>query len=126
MGIIVDDLVEKLYYHSYLISREEARDLGLKVKNVSQSVEKLIWDLYSLYEIEMNLGKSFNPADYSQGKETEISIALIESLNLRSKFSKRISVGQVSVPPQPGMPPGPQFSIKEQGVGWVTERIKEE
>jgi len=126
---IVDDLAEKLFYHNYLINRNEAQNLGLKVSKSPEDVEKLTWDLYLTYEIEMGLGKPFDPKDYAQGgsaSESDVPIALVESLGLCSKISKRIKVTQIAGPPQPGLPPGPQFAVQETIVGWTTKETKEE
>jgi hypothetical protein len=126
---IVDDLAEKLFYHNYLINRSEAQNLGLKVSKSFGDVEKLMWDLYLTYEMQMGLGKPFDPKDYAQGDpkaENDVPIALVESLGLCSKISKRIQVTQIVGPPQPGLPPGPQFAVQETIIGWTTKETKEE
>ncbi len=126
---IVDDLAEKLYHHGYLINRAEAEDLGLKVTKPSKTVEKLMWDLYSSYEEEMELRRTFDPREFAQATESnnrEIPLALVESVGLRSHFSKRLSVTQVSIPAQAALVPGPQFAMQEQLTGWVTVETEEE
>ncbi len=126
---IVDDLAEKLFYHNYLINRSEAQNLGLKVSKSSEDVEKLMWDLYLTYEMEMGLGKPFNPKDYVQGSpasESDVPIALVESLGLCSKISKRIQATQIAGPPQPGLPPSSKFALQETIIGWTTKETKEE
>ena len=125
---IVDDLAEKLYYHSYLISRVEAENLGLKVVRPSEVEENLMWDLFLAYEVEMGLGKSFDPIALSQStatSENEVPLAFVESVGLSSKILKRIKVAQMAIPSQQSLPPGPQFAIQEQIVGWLTEEVKE-
>ena len=126
---IVDDLAEKLYYHGYLINRIEAEDLGLKVVKPTDAVEKLMWDLYLAYEAEMELGKPFDAMTFAQASaanESTVPLAVIESMGLRSQVCKRIKATQVAIPPQPGLPPGPQIAIQEQVIGWTTEEIKGE
>lgn len=126
---IVDDLAEKLYYHNYLINRIEAEDLGLKVVKPTAGVEKLMWNLYLTYEAEMELGKPFDPMAFAQASaanESTVPLAVIESMGLRSQVCKRIKATQVAIPPQQGLPPGPQIAIQEQVIGWTTEEIKGE
>ena len=53
---LVETLTEKLYAHDYLITRDEAASLGLKVKCPEAEVETWMWDLYKLYESYLGLG----------------------------------------------------------------------
>jgi hypothetical protein len=126
---IVDDLAEKLYYHNYLINRIEAEDLGLKVVKPTDALEKVMWDLYLAYEAEMELGKLFDPMAFAQAgaaNESTVPLAVIESVGLRSQICKRIKATPITIPPQQGLPPGPQIAIQEQVIGWMTEEIKGE
>ena len=122
---IVDNLVEKLYYHGYLINRAEAKNLGLKIKKPSAKLEDVMWKLYLAYAGEMGLGKPFNPLDYLQeGKESceiQVSVATICSLDLQSRYSKvlkisRLPSAQVGAPPQVG--------IQENIIGWKDLEMK--
>ena len=47
---LVEMLTEKLYAHDYLITRDEALSLGLKVKRPDAPVEAQMWSLFKLYE----------------------------------------------------------------------------
>ena len=127
---IVDDLAEKLFYHNYLINRDEAKKLKLKVRNSSEDIEKLMWDLYLIYEREMELGsKPFDPRNYAGGgsaSQVDVPIAFVESIGLRSKISKHLNITPITGPLPPGVPPGPQFAVQETIVGWTTEETKEE
>lgn len=59
---IADNLNSKLYFHGHPINRAEAKDqLGLKIKDTSQELEVVMWELYQSYEEEMQLEKIFNP-----------------------------------------------------------------
>lgn len=60
---IVKALVEKIYFHGHGISRSEARELGLNVKDANNDLEKLMWNLYLEYEKELDLDTVFNPQD---------------------------------------------------------------
>ena len=60
---IVDTLATKLGSHDYLIGSEEARDLmGTQILGEDEILERLLWDLYSDFAAEMELGTTFNPA----------------------------------------------------------------
>ena len=116
---IVNDLVEKLYYHGYLISRNEAKKLGLKIEIPSHEIENMIWELYLFYVGEMGLGKPFLPTEYlSEGKDShefQAFISEIGSVSLQSKFLKKLVISHLPSP-QPGAPP--QIGIRENIIGW--------
>ena len=82
---IINNLVERIYFHGHGISRSEARSLGLEVTDASPIQENLMWNLYLQYEEELNLAKVFSPQDVLEDKQTdeyeikEISGAFIES-----------------------------------------------
>lgn len=124
---IVEDLVEKLYYHSYLISREEAKKLGLKIESASDKLEQKMWDLYLIYEKEMGLGKPFNPLQLipkeQESHKMDISIACICSKGLHSKFFKSIELSKLPAQ-QLGAPP--QIRIQENILGWKDFESKKE
>lgn len=63
---IVDTLTEKLYTHEYLISREEAKEIGLKIIYPEPILDKLMWNLYKQYERELKLLDPFNPIQIVQ------------------------------------------------------------
>lgn len=125
---IVDDLAEKLYYHNYLISRTEAEELGLRVVRPSESLEKLLWELYLSYEEEMDLGQPFDPLIYlgedQNTAQEEKPIALIETRGLRSTICKRVRIQRIPTPS--GQPPGPQIAVQDQVVAWETTEVPEE
>ncbi len=116
---IVEDLVEKLYYHNYLISRNEADKLGLKITNPSGELEQLLLDLYSLFKEEMDLGQLFNPnqmiPDGENSHSFEASIACICSRGLHSKYLKTITLSKL---PSQQLGAPPQIGIQEDVRGW--------
>ena len=59
---IVEILTEKLYAHDYLITRNEAECMGLKVAKASDKVEEYIWSLFKLYEGFLGIDKEINLA----------------------------------------------------------------
>lgn len=79
---IIDKLTWQLYAHNYLISREEAKEIGLKVRYPSPSLEKNMWKLYQLYKEYLNLRNPFDPRDYLKSNQQAFSfpIACVESM----------------------------------------------
>ena len=124
---IVKDLVEKLYYHNYLINREEAKKLGLKIEYASDKLEQLIWDLYLEYEKEMGLGKPFNPLqlipEKQESHKMEVYIACLSSKGLHTKYLKSIELSKVPAQ-QLGAPP--QIRVQENNIGWKDFESKKE
>jgi len=116
---IVEDLVERLYYHNYLINRDEAKKLGLKIVYPSKELEQLMWNLYSIYEKEIGLGKPFNPMQLIKEDEKshkmEAYIACVSSKGLHSKYLKAIELSRLPSQ-QPGAPA--QIGIQENNIGW--------
>jgi len=124
---IVEDLVEKLYYHNYLINREEAKKLGLKVEFPSNELEKYVWDLYSVYKEEMKLGEPFNPLQLipkeQKSHEIKAYIACISSKGLHSKFQKYIELSRL---PSQQLGAPPQIVVQENIIGWKNFESKKE
>ena len=116
---IVEDLVEKLYYHNYLINRKEAKKLGLKIVFPSDELEQLMWDLYSVYEREMGLGQPFNPMQLlpveQKSHKMKAYIACISSKGFHTKYQKSIELSRL-----PSQQPGatPQIGVQENSLGW--------
>jgi hypothetical protein len=61
---IVENLTSKLFYHGHPINRHEAKAaIGLtKVVDAPRTLERLMWNLYELYEQEMKLEEPFDVA----------------------------------------------------------------
>ncbi|OPX86241.1 MAG: Serine dehydrogenase proteinase [Pelotomaculum sp. PtaB.Bin104] len=80
---IVDNLTEKLYAHSHMISRREAaEEITLNVLFPELKLESLIWALYQDYAEDMSLADPFNPAEQLCGTRTdfEVTSGIVESL----------------------------------------------
>lgn len=124
---IVKDLVEKLYYHNYLINREEAKKLGLKIESPSDKLEQLIWDLYSIYEEEMELGKAFNPLQLipedQKSHKIDTYIACVSSKGLHSKYLKSIEFSRF---PSQQLGEPPRIGVRENNIGWKSFESKKE
>ncbi len=116
---IVEGLVEKLYYHNYLINRKEASKLGLNTVLPSEELEQLMWDLYSEFKEEMGLNKPFNPMQLIPAEQKShvmnVYIAAVCSKGLHSKYQKAIELTRLPIQ-QLGAPP--QIGIQENIIGW--------
>ena len=87
---IVEVLTEKLYAHDYLITRNEAECMGLKVAKASDKVEEHIWSLFKLYEGLLGIDKEINLASMVSAKKPAYlctDAGLIESAALCDAFS---------------------------------------
>ena len=68
MKKLIDNLTSKLFYHGHPINRNEARNLGLQVIDCGDEAD-LVWELFNLYEQEMNMLELFNPiAEFNDRK----------------------------------------------------------
>jgi len=66
---IVETLTEKLYSHDYLITRREAKAIGLKVTEPDNALEVKMAELYQEYENDLSLRDPFNPMVLLQGRD---------------------------------------------------------
>jgi hypothetical protein len=57
---IVKALTEKLSAHDYLIAREEAASMGLKVKKPSDQLETALWNMYRAYESQFGIDQAID------------------------------------------------------------------
>jgi hypothetical protein len=88
---IIENLTEKLYAHSYMIPRSEAKNgINLNVKMPSPPVEELMWALYENYEKDLQLTEPFNPALLLEERERQVDFeaegGIIESLERLDAF----------------------------------------
>lgn len=86
---IVETLTEKLYSHDYLISRHEAKALGLKVKNPEPALEESMVRVYEMYATDLELGRPYNPIAVLQGQTQRTFIvdrAYVESTEQLDAF----------------------------------------
>jgi hypothetical protein len=117
---IVDNLAEKLYYHNYVIGRQEAKSLGLKIVNPAEELEEMLWDLYMAYQSEMGLGEPFDPSQYISD-ETEIDrpVAILDSVGLRSCCRKRLQIKTRKTEQAEQT----EISFREQVIPWKSEKV---
>lgn len=65
---IIDNLIEKLHSHSFMITRREVRDIiKLPVTFCSEELEKAMWELYETYENDLHLNEPFIPEQSTGG-----------------------------------------------------------
>lgn len=119
---IVDILAKQLGSHDYLIGRREAKEIGLKVKDASDELETLMWQLYSEYETMMELNNPYSPQAFlgQQQSATGTFIrAAIESEVMTHIFRtiKQVSSVMVGPPVTPVPTPGHQEIVIEDG--WI-------
>jgi len=95
---IVDALTEKMYAHGHGISIEEAKSIGLIVKEMTIDVNRVVWDLYLDYENELRLNANPDPGSYFTDdssnvfEETDAIGVLMESIGLAHAFQGTIHI----------------------------------
>ena len=99
---IVSKLTRGLGSHDYLISRREAQKLfGKQVAADNPDVEKLMWDLFLDFSIEMKLGQIFdaNMVMFSSGAKLPVideqKVVVLESLTHGDEFERAIQLSRV-------------------------------
>lgn len=122
---IVDILTKQLGSHDYLIGRKEAKEIGLKVKDASDSLESLMWELYNEYERLMELNTPYNPATFLGQQQSATGTfvrAAIESKSMTHLFQTVKQVNQITIGPPivPVPTPGQQEIVTDEG--WIRSR----
>ena len=122
---IVNEITSDICIHNYPVYRDEAKKLGLKIVIPEKELEKVLWDLYEEYLVEMELTKKFNPLEIlgsESSKRIKYGAANIESLNARDTFYYNINMNKVSVQQKPGMPPATSVNVNVEGFEWEKVR----
>ena len=112
---IINYLTEKLYAHNYMIPRREVKKLQLPVKFPDPKLENLLWQLYEIYEEDLELNTPFNPLNYldNSSNQFQVSGGFIESHTALDSF---IYTGKVK---QDKMMEEPEVNITDQH--WVSK-----
>ncbi|MBI2005493.1 MAG: hypothetical protein HYS80_01900 [Candidatus Aenigmarchaeota archaeon] len=98
---IVQELIEKIYFHGHSISRKEAKDIGLKIELPNENLENILWKLYLEYESEMKLNSPVVPEDILEDVNDDNfiedkSIAVyLESIYKTDKFVGKLKISRV-------------------------------
>lgn len=118
---IIENMASKLYFHGHPINRIEAKnELKLKVKtDISENLEKKIWELYEDFEREFENLKTFDPSidlfnlrsesNSEPEKIYDLIHAVIESRFLSSLYSSNRRFKFIAPQPQVG-----QRAIQEE------------
>ncbi len=94
---IVEALAEKIYLHNHAISRVEALELGLPVKNPDSDLEELLWRLLQTYKDDMLLRVPLKPEDLFVGQDADevegepMDMAIVESAEMAWAFRASLS-----------------------------------
>ncbi len=116
---IVKEITGDITIHAYPIDRDEASDLGLKIEEAEDSLDKDMQQLYEEYANTMKLGQPFHPNELLGGKELadiDCSGAYIESsdLSYRFKFAGKVKKTIRNNQPAIDMNVDSQLWIKEE------------
>lgn len=128
---IVRILTKELPSHQYLISRKEARDLGLKVTDPSAALETPIRNLYREYEALLQLQIPYSSeAILGSAASAPVTLnrAIIESLMPNNRLRMHIFKSERDVRRVQGSQPGlpfPIVGVQERNISeqWVMEEI---
>ncbi len=131
---VVKTLTEKLYSHLHLINRREAAKIGLNAEPADNSLDSLLWQLFSEYDDEMKLEQPFNAAQLlgqQSSMRVELKRAFVESVNMTDAYISEGSVvraapGSIQLPPGVSLPPAMQTQIQVafqiESEGWKQVR----
>jgi hypothetical protein len=59
--VIAQKLSKNYFSHGHALSKSEAVELGLKICESDNRIEKIIWDIYKDFEIELKMNDMFDP-----------------------------------------------------------------
>lgn len=116
---IVTTLTEKLFSHDYLISRKEAKKIGLEIKEPNRNISRCISELYQDFSDEIGLGVVFNPNVFlgnNNEQELQVERAFVESTYGQHIFRTRKVFRRRQIPPQVAAQMPPSGEIIEQRV----------
>jgi hypothetical protein len=103
IGHVVKQLTRELLSHDYVISRREAKSIGLPVTEASNDEVKLMWSIYEDVAQELTLSEPWNWEKEVQATQPRISTrAVIESRNLKHIFTSSYQIRRVTITPQGG------------------------
>jgi hypothetical protein len=59
--VIAQKLSKNYFSHGHALSKSEAIELGLRICDSDARIEKIIWDIYKDFEIELKMNEMFDP-----------------------------------------------------------------
>lgn len=72
--IIAEKLSKNYFSHGHAVSRTEAKDLGLKISDRNDKIEKLLWEIFKDFESEMKMNEPFDPTAIYLGNPQSSSL----------------------------------------------------
>lgn len=114
---IAENLTEKLFAHTHLIGRKEAKErIGFKdlIDYATDAEERLIRNIHNSYKTLLMLDEAFNPANLlGDNTEAELSVtrAIIDSPVATNVFVTNYKIEKTQDPIRP-------FNIKKEDIGW--------
>jgi hypothetical protein len=110
INTIIETLTEKIYSHGHGIGRKEAKDIGLSTIFPDANTEKLLWQLYLMYEDFLKLNDPIHPevelANDERKNLENLPIAIIESIKKLHIFKTDIELKK-----ERRIPPSPQINL---------------
>lgn len=122
---MVDTLSRALPSHQYLITREEAKDIGIRVVESPGQSDELIWKLYKEYESLLELNKPYNPEEILGPNPSTVAVfdrAAIESLKPNGELKAYVFRTERELRRVQGTQPGVPFPIVGVQERNTTER----
>jgi hypothetical protein len=122
---IVETLVRGRFSHDYLIGHKEAKDvLGLKIRDMSENLNRKVIKLYEEYDKILQLSVPYNPEIVLGDKEVatgDFNGAIIESDNLTHVFRTTKEVKRVTL--NPPTVPVPTVGSQERviSISWLED-----
>ncbi len=122
---IVETLVRGRFSHDYLIGHKEAKEvLGLKIRDMSKTLDKKVMELYQEYDKVLQLSVPYNPEIILGANEVatgNFNGAIIESGNLTHVFRTVKEVKRVSLAPP--VVPSPTLGCQERiiSINWLED-----
>lgn len=96
---IVKQLTRELLSHDYVISRREARSIGLPVTDATPNEADLMWEFYESVAQELKMGEPWIWEKEAQGQQPRTSVrAILESHDLKHVFTSVHQIKRVTMP----------------------------
>lgn len=122
---MVDTLSRALPSHQYLITREEAKDIGIRVVESPGQSDQLVWTLYKEYESWLELNTPYNPEEILGPNPSTVALfnrAAIESLKPNGELKTHVFRTERELRRVQGTQPGLPFPVVGVQERNTTER----
>jgi len=112
---IVKQLTRELLSHDYVISRREARSIGLPLTDATETEAALMWEFYENVAQELKLGEPWVWEKEAQAQQPRASVrAILESRDLKHVFTSVHQIKRVTVPQAGGKMDSLQITTLEE------------